>query len=191
LQESFVDRDNYPQRDAVLSALRGLTGRDAGDSTASWQKLYPEAELDAKVWRLTEELVGAPDGRKELVLARFVSAKGVVYSEALAAAVPRLTGGWRERARDALASRLTRMTANTLRDKLRQEDAETRRAAARAALRKKDASLAAELISLLDDGEQAVVSEARRALEGLTGKKFDTPAAWREWSNSASAGGGE
>jgi hypothetical protein len=199
LQGKFVGRTTYPQRESVLFALRGLTGQDAGDSTASWQKLYPEAELDAKVWRLTEELVGAPDGRKEAVLARFVSARGVAYSEALAFAVPRLSGAWRERARDALAARLTRMTAETLREKLRQEDAETRRAAARAALRKKEASLAPELISLLEDGEQAVAREARRALEGLTGKKLDTPAAWREWQNSASAesagvkdtGGGE
>jgi hypothetical protein len=189
LRPLYEGRDNYPQRESVLFALRELTGQDAGDSTVAWQKLYPEAELDAKVWRLTEELVGAPDGRKEAVLARFQSAKGVVYSEALAFAVPRLSGTWRERARDALAARLTRMTANTLREKLRQDDAETRRAAARAALRKKEASLAPELISLLEDGEQAVAQEARRALEGLTGKKLDTPAAWREWQNSAGAEG--
>jgi hypothetical protein len=174
-----------------------LTGKDAGDSTATWQSLYPEAEVDAKVWRLTEELVGSPEGRKEVVLARFQSAKGVVYSEALAAAVPRLPGAWRGRARDALAARLTRMTANTLRDKLRQDDAETRRAAARAALRKKDGSLSPELISLLEDRDPDVAREAQRSLEGLTGKKFATPAAWREWGNGGAggaakeAGGGE
>jgi hypothetical protein len=30
---------NYPQRDAVLYALRGLTGKDGGDSSAIWREL--------------------------------------------------------------------------------------------------------------------------------------------------------
>jgi hypothetical protein len=30
---------NYPQRDAVLYALRGLTGKDSGDTSAQWRKL--------------------------------------------------------------------------------------------------------------------------------------------------------
>ncbi len=30
---------NYPQRDAVLFVLRGLTGKDAGDSSAAWKEL--------------------------------------------------------------------------------------------------------------------------------------------------------
>jgi HEAT repeat protein len=187
LQDLFMGRASYPQREAVLDALRGLTGKDAGDSTGSWQQLFPEAEVDAKVWRLTEELVDAPDSRKEAVLMRFQTAKGVVYSEALAAAVPRLSAYWRDRARSALAARMTRMTANTLRDKLKQDDAETRRAAVLAVLRKKDGSLAPELVSLLEDGDPAVAREARLSLEGLTGKKFDSPAAWREWSGSGSA----
>jgi HEAT repeat protein len=190
LQELFVGRESYPQREAVLSALRGLTGQDAGDSTASWQQIYPGAETQAKVWRLSEELVDAPENRREAVLARFQSAKGAEYDEALAAAVPRLPATWRERARGALAIRLTALTADALRDKLRQIDAETRRAAARAALRKKEASLALDLIALLEDRDPEVAREARLVLEGLTGKKLASPAAWREWG-SAEAGGGD
>jgi hypothetical protein len=34
-----------------------------------------------------------------------------------------------------------------------------------------------------------VTHQARRALEGLTGKKFASPAAWREWSAEAGGGG--
>jgi hypothetical protein len=92
--------------------------------------------------------------------------------------VPRRTGAWRERAREALAARQKRLTAGTLRDKLRQGDGETRRAAARAALRKRAASLAAELIPLLG-ADRAAARTARLALEGLAGTKFASPAAWR------------
>ncbi len=186
---------SYPQRDSVLGALRALTGQDLGDSTESWQLSYPESEKQAKVWKLSEELAAAPDGRKDGVLARLQVGKGAEYNEALAAAVSRLPAAWRERTRGALAARLTGMNADALRERLRQGDAETRRAAARAALRKKEAALVPDLVSVLEDKDAEVAGEARRALEGLTGKKFDTPAAWREWASAEAAakdvGGGK
>jgi hypothetical protein len=171
LQELFDGRPTYPQRDSVLTALRGLTGKDAGYTTEAWRRLFPAAELETEVHRLTEELVSASDGQKGAVLLRLNRGKGPAHTEALAAAIPRLTGRWRERARLALADRLARMTADTLRDKLRQDDAETRRAAADAALRKRDDSLAPDLAALRDDADPAVAKAARRALAGLTGKK--------------------
>jgi hypothetical protein len=186
LQELYAGRPSYPQREAVLLALRELTGRDVGYTTAAWRQLYPEAELDTEVSRLTEELVSAPDSQKEAVLARLNKGKGTAYSDALAAAIPRLSGRWREQARLALADRLTRMTANTLRDKLGHDDAETRRAAAQAALRKKDGTLAPDLAGLLRDPDPAVAAAARRALEGLTGKKPDSTAG-REGDGGARA----
>lgn len=40
----------YPQRDAVLYALRGITGKDAGDSSAKWRELLGIArEKDTSV----------------------------------------------------------------------------------------------------------------------------------------------
>jgi hypothetical protein len=177
LQELYDGQPTYQQRDAVLHALRELTGKDAGYTTEAWRRLYPEAELYTEVHRLTEELVSAADGQKDAVLARLNKGKGTAHSEALAAAIPRLTGRWRERARLTLADRLARMTADTLRDKLRQDDAETRRAAAAAALRKKDAALAPDLAGLLKDDDPAVAAAARRALEGLTGKRPEATAA--------------
>ncbi len=39
--------DSYPQRQAVLSALRGLTGVDVGDSSAAWLGLLSEREATA------------------------------------------------------------------------------------------------------------------------------------------------
>jgi hypothetical protein len=37
---------SYPQRDAVLFALRELTGKDVGESTGAWKKLLAERGLD-------------------------------------------------------------------------------------------------------------------------------------------------
>jgi hypothetical protein len=39
---------SYPQREAVLLALRKLTGLDAGDSAADWRKALAVAILDDK-----------------------------------------------------------------------------------------------------------------------------------------------
>ena len=45
------------QREAVLFALRGLTGRDAGDTTEAWQRQCPDAELDSQAERLAAGLM--------------------------------------------------------------------------------------------------------------------------------------
>jgi hypothetical protein len=43
LQTRKAGPPTYPQREAVLFALRELTGRDAGDQTEAWQQLYPKS----------------------------------------------------------------------------------------------------------------------------------------------------
>jgi hypothetical protein len=184
LLETFQGRPSYPQRDAVLSALRGLTGRDAGYTTEAWRSLYPQAELEAEVAQLTEELVSAPDSQKDAAFARLGKAEGAAPAEALAAAIPRLTGRWRERARLALADRLSRLPADGLREKLRHDDAEVRRAAAAVALRKKDEALVPDLTPLAGDDDPAVAAAARRAVEGLTGRKVGPAAAKRGRADS-------
>ncbi|HTU18312.1 MAG TPA: HEAT repeat domain-containing protein, partial [Gemmataceae bacterium] len=53
---------NYPQRDAVLYALRGLTGKDGGDSSAKWRELLgiaaqaPEKSTDDSVFKSSKPL---------------------------------------------------------------------------------------------------------------------------------------
>src|SRR5262249_40686681 len=96
-------------------------------------------------------------------------------------------------ARDALADRLTRMTANTLREKLRDEDVEVRRAAALACAMKDDRAQVPALIELLEDREPLVVRAARAALKSLTEQDFGPEAdatraertkavaAWKAW----------
>ena len=39
---------NYPQRGAVLRALRGITGKDGGDSPGRWRELLEIAKDEGK-----------------------------------------------------------------------------------------------------------------------------------------------
>jgi hypothetical protein len=173
--------DHYPQRDAVLFALRHLTGRDAGPTTESWQQLFPTAELDIQAARLSAELVQAPPARKEYWINYLRDGKGNAYTLALASAIAQLKGTDRDQAREALVQRLTRMTADTLRDKLQDELAEVRRAAVLACAQKEDLSLVPDLIALLADPEPSVAAAVHSALQRLTGENHRTAAAWVEW----------
>lgn len=146
-----------------------------------------------EVTRLCDELVKAKRDEQLSVLERLRDAKGIDHTDALALAIPRLGMGIQSKARDALAQRLTRMTAATLRDKLQDDSVEVRRAAALACGRKKAEEHIPDLLQLLDDPEVAVILAARKALHQLTGEDFGpseetgrqgrirAAAAWRHW----------
>jgi hypothetical protein len=52
--ERSASPSNYPQRDAVLYALRGMTGKDGGDSSENWRELLGIArDKDVKVDKTT------------------------------------------------------------------------------------------------------------------------------------------
>jgi len=118
--------------------------------------------------RLTDELIKAPANKQEPLIDKLKDGKGVVYTEALAAAIPHLTGSTRTHARDALAERLTRMKAGTLRDKLQDEDVEVRRAAVVACYMKDDKEHIPDLIAMLEDKDEVVLRSAVLALKSLT-----------------------
>ena len=172
---------SYPQRDAVLFALRELTGQDAGPTTEAWQRLFPTADLEVQAARLSEELIRAPAQRREQLLMRLRDGKGVAYTQALAAAIPRLDGPFQERARAVLVERLTRMTTATLRDKLQDEDVEVRRAAVLAGVQKDERKLLPDLMVLVEDPEPRVAQTAQDGLRRLTGQDYATADAWKDW----------
>ena len=95
-----------------------------------------------------------------------------MYTQALAAAIPRLSGSGKVKARDALAERIARMTASTVADKLQDEDLEIRRAAALACAMKEQKTFIPKLLPLLEDPEASVVRAAHAALRTLTGRDF-------------------
>jgi hypothetical protein len=152
--------------------------------------------VEAEAARLGQELLKSAGSRQDQVVEQLKQAKGVAYTEALAAAIPRLSGTAKTKAREALAERLARMTAATLRDKLQDEAPEVRRAAALACASKADQHLVPNLIVLLEDREATVVRAAHTALKHLTNQDFgpaadasatgrsQAAAAWKEWWKS-------
>ncbi len=147
---------------------------------------------DAETGRLVHQLLVAPVAVQKTLLVRFRDAKGPAYTAALAQAIPQLGSEIRRQARDALAQRLTRMTSATLGDKLSDDQAEVRRAAAVACGLKQDKHHIARLIELLEDRDARVMWAAHGSLRSLTGQEFGprdaspeerarAAAAWRAW----------
>jgi hypothetical protein len=181
LEKMVADRPSYPQRDAVLFALRELTGKDAGPTTEAWVQLFPNAETDVEAARLSRQLLKLDGTEREILLAKCRDGKGIVYTQALACAISSLRGVMKEHVRGVLTERLTRMSAKTLRDKLQDEDPEIRRAAVLAYGRKDKGQAVPDLIAALDDPEPVTARLVEEELVTLTGEHLKHPAAWKEW----------
>jgi HEAT repeat protein len=149
--------------------------------------------VEAEAAQLSAELVQAKGKEQDRLLEKLKDSKGLAYTEALASAIPKLTGAPRSKARDALAQRLTRMAGETLGEKLQDEDAEIRRAAALACAMKEEKSHIPKLIEMLKDPEPPSARAAYAALKSLTDQDFGPPAnasatdrekavaAWKSW----------
>jgi HEAT repeat protein len=115
-----------------------------------------------------DQLVKAALEQQDGLLKKLRTAKGSEYTQALAAAIGRLSDAAKAKARQSLAERLARFTSTTLLAYLGSEDAELRRAAALALGMKDDKDHISELIDLLEDPEPFVVRAAHAALKSLT-----------------------
>lgn len=131
---------------------------------------------EASATELGETLLRATPEEIENVVAQLRDGRGSAFTETLAHAIPRLSGPARQKARDALAERLARMTPSTIRHKLLDDDPEVRRAAALATAMIEEVSLVPDLIRLLDDPQAGVPPAAHAALKDLTHKDFGPPA---------------
>jgi hypothetical protein len=181
IEEMVGDRPSYPQRDAVLFALRELTGKDAGPTTEAWVQMFPDAETTVEAMRLGRQIVKSDDVQREVILSKCRDDKGIVYTQALANAIPHLQGVSKEHVRGMLAERLTRMSAKTLRDYLQDDDPEIRRAAVLACGHKDRKQVVPELIALLDTAEPVTSRLAEEGLASLTGEHLKHPGAWKDW----------
>jgi hypothetical protein len=151
-----------------------LSGIETKDSKPMDKPLLKAIGPEGKL--LAESLIKASGSRREDLIASMENEKGVKYTEALAAAIPKLEGDAHRKARQALANRLTRMKDETLQEYFQDEDPEIRRAAAIAAGQKDSKALVLYLISLLRDPETSVVRAAHASLKSLTEKDFGPPA---------------
>lgn len=178
---------------ATLKATGIGAGSLAGDTVVSKADLTLPKDLDPEAAKLCLELLKASADRQPLLIERLRDNKGVIYTDALATVIPRLTGPMQETARDAMAERFTRMSASTLRGKLTEEDIEVRVAAIRACATKEDKSHVADLIPLLAEPQPRVSRAALAALKLLTRQDFGPPsdasaaqraraiAQWKDW----------
>jgi hypothetical protein len=130
---------------------------------------------DPESTRLTDDLLKAGPTRRMELLDEMESGRGAKYTEALAAAIPKLEGEAHRKARQALADRLTRMKDETLAEYLQDDDDEIRRAAAIAIGQKESKALIPNLIGLLRDHEMSVVHAAHASLKALTDQDFGPP----------------
>jgi hypothetical protein len=164
----------------------GPPAEDAGSKPA-------DVATTDQATRLGKQLASAGEGKRDQLIKDLRDGKGAAYTDALAAAIPRLEGEAQKKAREALAERLSRMTSETLGVKLEDDDAEVRRAAALAVAMKEDKGHFDKLIELLNDEEVTVTRAAYAALKDLTKQDFG-PAkgasraerakavlAWKEW----------
>jgi HEAT repeat protein len=181
LQGLFAGRTTWPQREAVLFALRELTGKDAGPTTVAWQQLYPRAEIDVEAARLGDALVQANPLKREQLLARYRVAPGPAYTQALAVAIAALTGAAQGQVREGLVQRLTRLSTTELREQFRDDNPEVRRAAVLACARKADRQFVPDLVALLDHPDAQSARLAEEGLRGLTGERHGGAEAWQAW----------
>lgn len=145
--------------------------KDAGVAPASFPPPASErTEGDAA--KLGSQLVKAPADQQEALLNQMREGKGTAFTQTLAAAIPQLSGPTKAKARDALAERLARMSADTLREKFRDANVEVRRAAALACVIREEKSCIPDLVTLLQDAEALVSRAALVALKDLTGQDF-------------------
>lgn len=175
---------NLLKKPAGQSSLRAGGGGDQQPKT--------DAASDSAE-KLRRELITAAPERQTKILEELRDGKGGSFTEALVKALSDLKGEMLTKGRDCLAERLARMTADTLRDKLKDQRLEMRRAAVLASAMKEDPALIPDLIGVLDDAETVVVRAAGVALRALTGENFGpaanaTPeeraksvAGWKDW----------
>jgi len=144
---------------------------------------------------MAKALTLATGDKQAELIKEYTDKKGSVYTQALIDAIPELGDEARKAAREALAQRMARMSADTLRQYLQHDNREARRAAAYGAAMREEKEMIPDLIAAIGDPEDLVVRAARVALRSLSnnkedfgpppganeGQKKEAMAAWTAW----------
>ena len=151
------------------------------------------APVENESTKLANQLVLSPPTDWTKALEKIRDAKGGDHTTGLAIAISRLDGDRKKEAREALAERLTRMSAETLKSIMTGDDVELRRGAVLACAMKDDKVHVPDLIDRLTDDEDIVVRAAKAGLKSLTSQDFgpkngatkeeckSAATAWRGW----------
>ncbi len=152
---------------AELPNPKGPSGGGAGGGAPSL--------MTSQAATLAAQLVRTPESEWRNLLVKMQSGSGAVYTQAMVIAAGRLEGRRLMELRQALAERLARMTAETLRSMARSDEPELRRAALLAMAMKDDRQHIPDLIAALLDEEEMVVRAAKAGLKALTGQDLGPP----------------
>jgi hypothetical protein len=195
-------RTSVPQSDALLFALRELTGEDPGTTPADWKRLYSTItgrrfdkalEPADQIRHLKDVLIYGTPAQQADRLARFKDKTGAAYDIALAEAIPDLKAELQKSARAILADRLFCMPVKLLAEKLKDKDEEMRRAGVSVSRQRKLKSLVPDLIELLDDSSEEISGQVHQLLQKFASKDLgprrgadrlarqEAMSAWREW----------
>jgi hypothetical protein len=137
---------------------------------------------------MAKDLATATGTRYAELLKQYTESKGPAFTQALAEAIPQLTGDTQKRAREALAERMARFSAGTLKERLHDPNAELRRASALAVCMRDEREMVPDLIEALGDADDLVVRGARLALKEMSEKDFGpAPGATAEQKRRAAA----
>ena len=145
---------------------KALTGSGIGEKGKAAEKAVVKARPKAKTpeeavaHKLVDQAVGAKGERRAAALKELQDTKGVAFTEGLLLAIAEMDVEGRKAAREALAGRLTRMKAPTLKTYLKDQEVELRRAAALAIASREEKALIPDLIPLLEDPEGLVTAAA-------------------------------
>jgi hypothetical protein len=176
----------------VRSPFEDSANAGGGEKDKSGPKPLP-ADVDPVVAKLVGEFVKASGSQFDDALAKLRDTRGAEHTQALAYAIDQLDGDKRNKAREALAERLSKLKSSFLATYMGDDNAELRRAAALACALKEDMSHVGKLIDLLNDREKTVERAAYAALKDLTKQDFGPTVsaseaekstaikAWREW----------
>ena len=175
LSSTLTGKVNDPGRSELRGGGMAIATPPKGSSTNTTGTTpvpeLPEIVVGSAVETIVKSLVTAQADWKTK-LAEVRDAKGGDNTDALVKAMPLLTQSRQQDARAALANRLTRMTAGTLRTMLSSNSPELRRAAALACAMKDDSQHIPDLIAMIDDDSDFVIAAVRAGLKSLTGQDF-------------------
>lgn len=176
------------------AAVKPAPGPNTAGPAAPGTTAKPRpAPVEDESTRLAGRLVLTEDVDWTKALEAVRDGKGGDFTKGLVVAIHRLDGERKKQARNALAERLTRMSADTLQGMAKADDAELRRGAVLACAMKDDKVHVPDLIDRLTDDEELVVRAARAGLKSLTAQDFGpkpgatadeckaAAAAWRAW----------
>jgi hypothetical protein len=146
---------------------RPVLGRGNGQ-----QRFPSEFDADIELRHLAMPFLKADADRRKELAAFYRDAEGSGYSEALAVAIAQSSEDARDELREALATRMSRVTDETLRRRLDDRLPEVRRAALLELVRRENKAHVSRMTELLLDTEPAVWQAAHAGLCQLSGQDF-------------------